>query len=85
MPPEIQLLSPDKTREPDDAIRLIHVESLLLLGTTFAGREHMRSKNVYRVVQMLHKAEKDEQVCVCVWRDQTKRERCETDRSYFRL
>jgi hypothetical protein len=62
MPPEIQLLPPDKAREPDDAIRLIHIESLLLLCTTFGGRQHLRAKNAYRVVQVLHKVEQNDEV-----------------------
>lgn len=62
MPEECQLLPPDKQREPDDRIRLIHIEALLLIASTLTGRFELRKRNVYRVVQLLHKAEQEVEV-----------------------
>lgn len=61
-PPEIQLMPDDKQREPDAAIRGIHIDVLLLWCGSAAGRQTMRARNVYRVVQVMHKAETDEDV-----------------------
>lgn len=57
LPIELQLLPPDKKREPDPAIRLILVETLVLLATTRACREAMRIRGVYEVIKMAHLAE----------------------------
>ncbi|KAH8920976.1 DUF383-domain-containing protein [Atractiella rhizophila] len=57
MPPEIQLLPPDKKREPDPAIRLMLLETLGLLATTYGGRKYMREVEVYEVLRVLHLAE----------------------------
>lgn len=38
-------------------IRLTHVETLLLLCTTFWGRQYLRSHGVYEVVRALHENE----------------------------
>lgn len=54
MPEELQLLPPDKTREPETDIQIIHLETLLLLTTTREGRDFMREKNVYAVMRELH-------------------------------
>ncbi|KAG9663299.1 DUF383-domain-containing protein, partial [Aureobasidium melanogenum] len=54
MPEELQLLPPDKTREPETDIQIIHLETLLLLTTTREGRDFMREKNVYAVIRELH-------------------------------
>ncbi|KND01810.1 uncharacterized protein SPPG_03601 [Spizellomyces punctatus DAOM BR117] len=62
MPDELQLLEPDKEREQDAKLRLALVEILLLLTTTRQGREILRAKKVYPVVQKLHLQEKDEKV-----------------------
>lgn len=62
LPSECQFLPPEKKREADRAIRGIFVEALLLLATTREGREDMRDKRVYRVVQMLHEQEPEEKV-----------------------
>ncbi|KAJ3187097.1 hypothetical protein HDU85_007135 [Gaertneriomyces sp. JEL0708] len=62
MPDELQLLEPDKRREPDAKLRLALVETLSLLTTTRPGREILRAKKVYPVVQKLHLQEKDEKV-----------------------
>ncbi|KNZ62503.1 hypothetical protein VP01_1262g5 [Puccinia sorghi] len=61
-PVECQLLGPDKRRESDANLRLILVESLILLATYPAQREIMRKKKVYRIVQILHLAETSENV-----------------------
>lgn len=68
-PPEVQLLEENKAREPDAAIRCILLEALLLFSSSSdgKGREHLRSKNVYRIVQVLHLSEEDErnkELCV---------------------
>ena len=57
LPEILQLLGPDKVREPDPAIRLILVETLLLLATTRACRESMRTRGVYFVIKAAHLAE----------------------------
>lgn len=57
LPVELQLLGPSKIREPDAAIRLILVETLVLLATTRACREAMRVRGVYEVIKMAHLAE----------------------------
>ncbi|KAG9673572.1 DUF383-domain-containing protein, partial [Aureobasidium melanogenum] len=54
MPEELQLLPPDKTREPETDIQIIHLETLLLLTTTRESRDFMREKNVYAVIRELH-------------------------------
>ncbi|KAI8911367.1 hypothetical protein DFJ77DRAFT_491867 [Powellomyces hirtus] len=62
MPDELQLLEDDKTREPDAKLRANLVETLLLFTTTRKGREILRAKKVYPVVQKLHLQEKDDNV-----------------------
>lgn len=62
MPDELQLLEDNKKREPDAKLRVALVEILLLLTTTRRGREILRAKKVYPVVQKLHLQEKDENV-----------------------
>ncbi|KAI0695330.1 hypothetical protein C8T65DRAFT_46549 [Cerioporus squamosus] len=57
LPSALQFLPPTKKREPDPAIRLTHVETLLLLCTTHWGREYLRSHGVYEVVRALHENE----------------------------
>ncbi|KAJ3018716.1 hypothetical protein HKX48_002706 [Thoreauomyces humboldtii] len=68
MPDELQLLEDDKEREPDAKLRLMIVEILLLLTTTRRGREILRAKKVYPVVQKLHLQEKDDLVQDCIER-----------------
>lgn len=62
MPDELQLLEDDKKRESDPKLRTTLVEILLLLATTRPGREILRKKKVYPVVQKLHLQEQDEGV-----------------------
>ncbi|KAF2135389.1 uncharacterized protein K452DRAFT_23168 [Aplosporella prunicola CBS 121167] len=54
MPEEVQLLPPDKTREPQPDILVIHLETLLLLTTTQEAREDLRARKVYPVVRECH-------------------------------
>ncbi|KAG1456701.1 hypothetical protein G6F56_006773 [Rhizopus delemar] len=68
-PEEIQLLGDDKKREIDTMLRAMLVESIILLTSTLYGREYLRKKQVYRVIQKLHAAEPDEEIkekCVSV-------------------
>ncbi|KAM0755656.1 DUF383-domain-containing protein [Meredithblackwellia eburnea MCA 4105] len=57
LPETLQLLGSSKVREPDSAIRLILVETLLLLASTRACRESMRKRGVYFVIRAAHLAE----------------------------
>ncbi|GAB5587112.1 Protein hgh1 [Umbelopsis nana] len=61
-PEEIQLLGDDKTREADPLLRLMLCEAILLLTHTRNGRDYLREKQVYRVIQRLHAQENDEKV-----------------------
>ena len=58
----MQLLPPDKKREPDEALRLAHIETLILLCTTRWGRDYLRDNGVYEVIRTLHLQETSEQV-----------------------
>ncbi|GAA6058510.1 hypothetical protein JCM10212_006949 [Sporobolomyces blumeae] len=62
LPQELQLLPPEKEREPDATIRAILVETLVLLATNRANREAMRQRGVYQVIKVAHLAEKDPKV-----------------------
>jgi hypothetical protein len=62
MLPDLQLLAPDKTREPDPAILITHLETLLLLTTTREARDLMRKVGVYPVVRECHAAVENEEV-----------------------
>lgn len=62
LPDELQLLPPDKTREPLTSIQCTHLESLLLLCTTKPAREYFREKRVYSIIRELDKASQDENV-----------------------
>lgn len=59
LPASIQFLPDTKKREPDQFIRLTHIETLLLLCTTRPGREYMRVNGVYEVVQKMHETEQN--------------------------
>ncbi|KAG1132689.1 hypothetical protein G6F42_002131 [Rhizopus arrhizus] len=68
-PEEIQLLDDDKTREKDTLLRAMLVEAIILLTSTQFGREYLRKKQVYRVIQKLHAQESDEEIkekCISV-------------------
>ncbi|GAA5899390.1 Hgh1p [Sporobolomyces salmoneus] len=62
LPQELQLLPPEKEREPDATIRAILVETLVLLATSRVNREAMRARGVYQVIKVAHLAEKDPKV-----------------------
>ncbi|CAB4411873.1 unnamed protein product [Rhizophagus irregularis] len=62
MPDDIQLLPPEKKREPDSHLRITLLESLVLLTTTKQGRDILRQKKVYPVIRQMHLVEKDENV-----------------------
>ncbi|KAJ3021420.1 UNVERIFIED_CONTAM: hypothetical protein HDU68_009630 [Siphonaria sp. JEL0065] len=62
LPEDLQLLEPTKTREPINRLRLILIETLLLLSVSRPGRIHLRDMKVYYVVRAVHRQEKDEEV-----------------------
>ncbi|KAH9000197.1 DUF383-domain-containing protein [Lactarius akahatsu] len=55
-------LPPTKQREANAAIRLTHVETLLLLCATRWGRDYLRTHGVYEVVRALHEQETNDAV-----------------------
>ncbi|CAO3625988.1 unnamed protein product [Mucor fragilis] len=68
-PEEIQMLDDDKKRENDRMLREMLLESIILLGSTRYGRDYLRQKQVYRVIQRLHIQETDEDLkehCVTI-------------------
>ncbi|TCD71800.1 hypothetical protein EIP91_003143 [Steccherinum ochraceum] len=62
LPEALQFLPATKTREADQSLRLMHVETMLLLCTTYWGREYLRAHGVYQIVRALHEDEKVEKV-----------------------
>lgn len=62
MIPELQLLPPNKTREPNTNILQTHVETLTLLATTAPVRQLFRDLQVYPVIRELHRAVASEDV-----------------------
>lgn len=62
MLPDLQLLPPDKKRDPDTANIQTHVETLTLLTSTLEGRELMRKVKVYPIVRETHMRVNDEGV-----------------------
>ncbi|KAG9008649.1 hypothetical protein FRB94_013056 [Tulasnella sp. JGI-2019a] len=62
LPAPLQFLPDTKKREPDPALRAIHLESLVLLCTTRWGREQLRQYGVYLIIRELHKVETDAKV-----------------------
>lgn len=68
LPDECQLMDEDKRRERDAALRLMLVESLLLLCTTLYGRQCLRARGAYIVVREAHLDEKDEKIAEAVVR-----------------
>lgn len=61
--PALQFLPDSKKREPDGILRLTHLETLILLCTTRAGREYLRKNGAYEIIRTLHLFEKSESVC----------------------
>ncbi|KAK0735743.1 hypothetical protein B0T21DRAFT_412340 [Apiosordaria backusii] len=62
MLPDLQLLPPDKQRDPDSNIIQTHVETLTLLTTTREGRDLMRNVKVYPVIRETHLRVEDDGV-----------------------
>ncbi|RSH87013.1 hypothetical protein EHS25_003501 [Saitozyma podzolica] len=62
LPATLQFLPPTKQREKDTVLRMMCVEILLLLATTFTGRETLRQRGAYYVVRELHKVEADQAI-----------------------
>lgn len=62
MLPDLQLLPPDKRRDPDSTVVQTHVETLTLLTTTREGRDLMREVRVYPIVRETHLRVDDEAV-----------------------
>lgn len=62
MLPDLQLLPPDKKRDPEPDILTIHLDTLLLLGTTRPGRERMRAVRVYPLIREAHAHVEDDGV-----------------------
>jgi hypothetical protein len=54
MLPDLQLLPPDKERDPDPNIIQAHVETLLLLSSTREARDRMREIKVYPIIRETH-------------------------------
>ncbi|KAG6910074.1 hypothetical protein DXG01_013527 [Tephrocybe rancida] len=57
LPDAVQFLPPTKAREVDPTLRLMHVETLLLLCHTRWGRDYLREHGVYEVVRAAHMVE----------------------------
>ncbi|KAG6855907.1 hypothetical protein H0H87_009513 [Tephrocybe sp. NHM501043] len=57
LPEALQFLPPTKTREVDPTLRLMHVETLLLLCHTRWGRDYLREHGVYEIVRAAHMVE----------------------------
>ncbi|CAD6589786.1 MAG: hypothetical protein TREMPRED_005515, partial [Tremellales sp. Tagirdzhanova-0007] len=68
LPSILQFLPPTKEREKDPVLRLMCVEILLLLSTTFPGRQALRNRGAYFVVRELHKVEADQQIKTAIER-----------------
>lgn len=58
----LQLLEHNKCRESDARLRILLLESLILLCTSRQGRDKFRDIKVYALLQKMHLAEKDETV-----------------------
>ena len=68
LPEACQLVDESKPREKDSALRLMLVESLLLLCTSHYGRESLRNRGAYIVVREAHLAEPKEQITEAIVR-----------------
>jgi len=60
--PTLQFLPPSKSRERDAVLRLTLVETLLLLCTTYWGREQLRGAGTYQIVRAAHEEESNDNV-----------------------
>ena len=63
MPAALQFLDSSKTREADPILRLMLVETLLLLCTRRWGRDYLRANGVYEIIRAAHLVETDNKVC----------------------
>ncbi|GME42032.1 DNA-binding protein hgh1 [Neofusicoccum parvum] len=59
---EVQLLPPDKAREPEADILKTHLETLLLLTTTRLARDELRRIKLYPIVRETHLHVEDDDV-----------------------
>ncbi|KAK0662635.1 Protein HGH1-like protein [Lasiodiplodia hormozganensis] len=59
---EVQLLPPDKQREPENDILKTHLETLLLLCTTREARDELRRIKVYPIIRETHLHVEDDDV-----------------------
>ncbi|KZS94384.1 DUF383-domain-containing protein [Sistotremastrum niveocremeum HHB9708] len=57
LPASLQFLPSTKKREPDTSLRLMHVETLLLLCTTRWGRDFLRQHGTYQIIRRAHEVE----------------------------
>ncbi|XP_048850022.1 protein HGH1 homolog [Brienomyrus brachyistius] len=62
LPVDLQYLPEDKKREGDPDVRKMLIETLLLLTATQAGRQILKSKNVYPIMREFHKWETEPSV-----------------------
>ncbi|KAJ7572093.1 hypothetical protein C8J56DRAFT_77461 [Mycena floridula] len=62
LPDALQFLPPTKAREQDSALRLMHVETLLLLCHTRWGRDFLREHGVYEIIRATHMVEKEDKI-----------------------
>ncbi|KZV68777.1 DUF383-domain-containing protein [Peniophora sp. CONT] len=66
LPEALQFLPPTKKREADSALRMLLVETLLLLCTTRWGRDYLRTNGVYQIVRAHHEQEQEDKVLVLI-------------------
>jgi predicted nucleic acid-binding Zn ribbon protein len=81
LPEECQLLDESKKREKDPALRLMLIESLLLLCTGLYGRQCLRERGAYIVVREAHLQEGDDKITEAVVRLVNILQRDESDSS----
>ncbi|KAH7093923.1 DUF383-domain-containing protein [Auriculariales sp. MPI-PUGE-AT-0066] len=62
MPSALQFLDSSKQREVDPALRLMLIETLLLLCTRRWARDFLRGKGVYEIIRPAHMVETDDKV-----------------------
>lgn len=56
------LIMKNQKRETDPVLRTMLVEALILLTHSRFGRDYLRKKQVYRVIQRLHAQETDDDI-----------------------
>jgi len=90
---DLQLLPPDKHREPDNEILKTHLETILLLTTTRPGRDLLRAIKVYPILRETHLHVEDDgvreacdrvvQIIMSDEEDEAAKEKAEKARSGF--